>query len=79
MNFPQALSEAIDGKRVARTAWNGLGTISICREWEGHLLKANTASPRLTRFIYIETRDGNIGPWTPTQNDMLSTDWQFAL
>lgn len=63
MNFSQALKAIKKGKRVRRRNWRQQKSWII-------LTKKNE-----TKWIAI-SRDGMFLPWFPSQDDLLSDDWE---
>lgn len=63
MNFSQALKAIKKGKRVRRRNWREQKSWII-------LAKKNEA-----KWIAI-SKDGMILPWLPSQDDLLSDDWE---
>jgi hypothetical protein len=68
MDFSSALLQLKNGKRVARTGWNGKSM------WI-KLQKPNLQSKMTLPYIYMKTADGNLVPWLASQTDLLATDW----
>lgn len=85
MNFGDVLSELENGKRAARTGWNGKDmwiclmpgvTIPECIV-NGRTKKfwPNGDLPCLPYFV-MKTADGKWQPgWLASQSDMLAEDW----
>ncbi len=68
MDFGGALQYLKDGKRVARTGWNGKGM------WLK--LQVPDAHSKMQRpYIYMSPADGLLVPWLASQTDMLADDW----
>lgn len=70
MDFGGALQALREGKRVARSGWNGKGM------WLA-LQAPDERSLMTLPYIYIKTapiRDERV-PWLASQTDMLATDW----
>lgn len=63
MNFSQALKVIKKGKRVRRRNW---------REQKSWIILAKKGE---TKWIAI-SKDGMILPWFPSQDDLLSDDWE---
>ena len=77
MNFGEALEQLKYGHKMARKGWNGNG---IFIKLQLPRLDSKMTSP----YIYIDTTgletdnpDAPTGlvPWTPSQTDLLATDW----
>ena len=73
LDFGMALKALKEGKRVARSGWNGAGQ-------HLQLEKVHTVTPVrdnlcLVPFISIKTVQDTLVPWLASQTDMLSEDW----
>ena len=68
MNFGQAIEALKQGKRVARTGWNGKGMHLELQRPDAH-------SKMTLPYIYMYTAQGDNVPWLASQTDMLSEDW----
>jgi len=78
-NFGKAIEYLKEGKKVARSGWNGKG-IYI------ELQKPDEYSKITQPYLYIVTtglQSNNpnaprgVVPWAPSQTDMLSDDWMI--
>lgn len=69
MNFSNALEYLKKGNRIYRTGWNGKGM---------HLaLQAPDENSKMTLpYIFILTVHGDYVPWTASQTDIFSDDWE---
>lgn len=74
LSFGQALEALKNGKRVARTGWNGKGLWLELQVPDSH-------SKMTLPYIYInypadaQNTPGARVPWLASQTDMLSDDW----
>lgn len=77
MNFGQAIEALREGKRVARSGWNGKGIFIELQIPDEH-------SKMTHPYIFIDTTGlqtdnsnapKNRVPWLASQTDMLSQDW----
>jgi hypothetical protein len=68
MDFSDALLLLKQGRRVARSGWNGKGM------WIA-LQTPDARSKMGLPYIYINTVDGKLVPWLCSQTDMLAADW----
>ena len=68
MNFGQAIEALKQGKRVARTGWNGKGMHLELQRPDAH-------SKMTLPYIFMYTAQGDNVPWLASQTDMLSEDW----
>lgn len=71
-SFGWAIKQMQDGRGVMREAWKGRG------EWL-EIQTTDLNSKMQTAYIYIRTTTSAIGPWTPSQADMLAIDWIEAI
>lgn len=82
-SFGEALVLLKEGKKVARSGWNGKGMFLFLVP--GSTFKVNRAPllgiyPEGTEINYhahidMRTADGKIVPWLCSQTDMLAEDW----
>lgn len=70
INFSEALEYLKDGGRVSRDGWNGRGM------W-AQLQYPDTNSKMTRPYLYLKAVDGSIGPWLPSQTDLLADDWNL--
>jgi hypothetical protein len=74
MNFGDALAALKDGKRVARSGWNGKGL------WL-ELQRPDPHSKMTLPYVYLNypadaaNTPGARVPWLASQTDMLGEDW----
>lgn len=71
MDFSEALQDAKDGQRIARTGWNGKGLWVAIRSAED-----DTFTDR--DYLFIHTVEGQFVPWVASQTDLLAEDWILA-
>jgi hypothetical protein len=92
MNFGQAIEALKQGKKVARTGWNGKGMFLFLLA-AGTIPKAAIHDPKLMAVledngsdyfealasIRMKTADNKIlTGWLASQTDMLSEDWEVV-
>ena len=83
MNFGEALELLKQGKKIARSGWNGKGMYLIYFSPVAHNLETllvydseiGTEKPLLP-FILMKTADDMYVPWLASQTDILAEDWQ---
>ena len=86
MDFGEALTALLAGKRVARSGWNGKGMFVVHQAGypDGIAINANTAAatgiPQGTvcafrPYLMMRTVDGEFVPWVASQTDLLAEDW----
>lgn len=68
-DFGDVLRALRQGKRCARSGWNGKG------QWIA-LRSPKPGNPMTRPFIFICTVDLDRVPWVASQTDLLATDWQ---
>lgn len=86
LTFGLAIEALKQGKKVARSGWNGKGMFLFLVA--GSTFKVNRAPllgiyPEGTEISYhahidIKTADGQIVPWLASQADMLAEDWEVV-
>ncbi len=90
MNFGQAIEALKEGKKVARTGWNGKGmwltyspgskALPAERFWAGpnrEYAQAIGGTAHVLPCITMKTATGEIlMGWLASQTDMLTEDWQ---
>lgn len=73
MNFGQALELLKEGKKVARSGWNGKG------QYVTLIPSGNAMFQRcdMQDCLGLKNAKGNMQPgWTPSQGDLFAEDWQ---
>lgn len=86
MDFGGAITALKEGKRVARSGWNGKGmflflvggsNFVVNRE---PLLSIMGEGATVTYRPHIDMKDveGKVVPWLASQTDMLAEDWQIV-
>lgn len=68
MNIGAAISAMREGRRVARSNWNGKGQWLALQVPDEH-------SKMRKPYIYIHPVDGELVPWLASQTDILADDW----
>ena len=63
-----AVNALREGKRVARSGWNGKGM------WL-ELQVPDTNSKMTLPYVWMKTACGNKVPWLASQTDLLAEDW----
>lgn len=86
MNFGQALEALKAGKKVCRTSWNGKGVFLFLVP--GSKFQVNRKPllgiyPEGTEIEYhahidMKAAQGCVVPWSASQVDMLSEDWEVT-
>ncbi len=86
MTFSDALTAMKDGKKIARTGWNGEGMFlflvpgSTFHASRPPLLGlyAEGTTVEYGAHIDMKTTDGKVVPWVASQTDLLASDWEVA-
>lgn len=84
MNFSDALVAIKQGKRLARSGWNGRGMFvflvagSNFRVNREPLLSVIGEGTEVTYRPHIDlvAADGTVGVWQPSMSDILGEDWE---
>lgn len=69
MNFGQALEALKDGKKVARSGWNGKGM--YVQLYRGTDFEHAIIEP----FFVIKNVKNSFNTWVPSVSDCLTEDW----
>ena len=80
MDFGDAIRAMKDGKRVARSGWNGKGLwLSLVRQWSAVGVE-HLGDPFVVvaPFIVMKTADDKLVPWLASQTDVLAVDWTIV-
>nr|WP_201264994.1 DUF2829 domain-containing protein [Brevibacillus reuszeri] len=76
MNFGQAIEALKQGKKAARSGWNGKGMwltlVPVCRYNPSDV---NSLGLEKLPWIGMKTADNCFVPWLASQTDMLAEDW----
>ena len=80
VDFSRALLKLKDGRKVARSGWNGKGMWLIMASegtfgQEGHVMGV---IGDLIPFIVMKTADDKFVPWLASQTDLLADDWEVV-
>lgn len=83
LNFGEAVALLKEGKKVARTGWNGkgmfvylvpAGAYEPCTEIAKSLTNDN-GLVEYNPYFAIKTVNGKVSTWVPSINDCLAEDW----
>ncbi len=87
MDFGQAVAALKEGKKVARSGWNGKGMFVFLVP--GSTFQVNRPPllgiyPTGTEINYqphvdMKTADDRVVPWVCSQSDMLAEDWEVVV
>lgn len=64
----EAVKAMRDGKRVARSGWNGKSMYLELQVPDAH-------SKMTLPYVYMRTAQGDLVPWLCSQTDLLAVDW----
>lgn len=78
-----------NGKKVARSGWNGKGMWIVLQKGypDGIPINANTAAAtgiiegtvcKFLPYIMMKTVEGSFVPWLASQTDILASDWELV-
>ena len=71
LSFGEAIDVMKADGRVTRPSWNGKGM------WVA--LQVPDAQSKMKRpYLYMHHADQVLGPWSPTQSDVLADDWEVV-
>ena len=70
-DFATVLHDLKYGRAFTRAAWPGH---SILIALQPH----DIWSPITVPYIFMRTKEGDRVPWTPSQVDLLATDWEIV-
>lgn len=84
LTFSEALELLKEGKKVARSGWNGKGMFLFLVQ--GSTFKVNRppllgiyeegTEVKYHAHVDMKTAQGDVVPWLCSQTDMLANDWQ---
>ncbi|MBV4424935.1 DUF2829 domain-containing protein [Clostridium tyrobutyricum] len=90
-DFGYAIKELKEGFKVRRQGWNGKGMfltlfkpqVLIAKSEDGRVGEKEWLIPgdiklEIQKTVYLKTVQDALVPWTPSQTDMLATDWERA-
>jgi hypothetical protein len=87
MNFGHALMALNEGRRVARSGWNGKRQFIFRTRGSTHIVDSRSplagAFPNDTRIeeqahLRIKSAQGTTAPWVASQTDLLAEDWEIV-
>jgi len=90
MNFGQALEAAKQGKKVARSGWNGANMYAVIMPGypDGIAVNETTATAhgvpaghimKFRPYWALWTAQKDVASWTPSGSDTLAEDWEILL
>lgn len=89
LTFSMALVFVKEGKKIARSGWNGKGMWLVYQKAypNGIAINQNTADAtgyplgtviRFLPYLMMKTADGAFVPWLASQTDILAEDWEVV-
>lgn len=86
LSFSTALVFVKEGKKIARSGWNGKGMWLAYQKGypDGIAINQNTADAtglplgtvcRFSPYLMMKTADNSFVPWLASQTDILAEDW----
>ncbi|MDY8095890.1 DUF2829 domain-containing protein [Paenibacillus polymyxa] len=84
MTFSDALENLKQGKRIARSGWNGKGMWIVLVPDDSYGLGSKVPfdwgdkENHLKQWIGMKTADNGFVPWLASQTDVLADDWDIA-
>jgi hypothetical protein len=87
MNFGEALQCLKDGKRVARTGWNGKDMFVYLVPAASYPVQTGAAREYFgdgslvpyRAYLALKTADDDVATWAPSCSDVLADDWTQIL
>lgn len=89
MNFEKALSLLKEGKKVARSGWNGKGMFAVMQKGYPNGIPCNKQTAdawgmkegdlfKCNPYLQIKCADGSHSMWTPSVTDIFAEDWDIV-
>jgi hypothetical protein len=79
MGIGEAVKNLLDGRRVARTGWNGWSKGMYLLYANGGTFKIeDQVMGDVIHHIIMRTADDKFVPWTCSQTDLLAKDWEIV-
>ncbi len=83
MNFGNAVEAIKEGKRVARSGWNGKGMFVYYVPANSYPVQTKAAKEFFgegsmvpyNAYMAIKNVDNTVSTWVPSVNDVLAEDW----
>ena len=84
MQFEDALILLKAGNRVSRSGWNGKGMFLYLVPSASYPAQTGAAKAFFGEdsvvpygaYLVLKGADDVVNPWTPSQQDMMATDWE---
>jgi hypothetical protein len=88
MDFSKALNCLKEGYRMTNKNWNGKGMYLVAMPGYSGGVQANTSTAvahdvppgtlvKVRPYIAMKDAQGMIAPWTPSQLDLFSDEWEL--
>lgn len=86
LNFGDAVTALKDGKKVARSGWNGKGMFLYHVPANNYKATTDVAKKEWGEdafvpygaYIAMKTAQNNVVPWLASQTDVLAEDWEIV-
>lgn len=79
MNIGQAVEALKQGKRVARSGWNGKKMwLRLVQFHDASYIEDDGSRLLLLSFVQMKTADDKLVPWLCSQTDLLAEDWEIV-
>jgi hypothetical protein len=89
LTFGQAVEELKNGKRLARTGWNGKGMFVVYQKGYPQGIPCNKQTAEAwgmnegdlfvcNPYLQIKNVNGSHSMWVPSINDILMADWYIV-
>lgn len=84
MNFSEALDLIKQGKKLARSGWNGKGMFLYHVPANEYAAVTDVAKKEFGEkvpygaYIAMKTAQNNVVPWLASQTDLLADDWEIV-
>jgi len=78
MDFPDALKECLQGKRITNENWNGKGMYVFMLKGDEWGILGELENTVKMPVLMMKNAKSEIGPWLISQMDVFSTGWKVV-
>lgn len=78
MDFSKALEQIKEGKKVARSGWNGKNMYIELHKKPYQIQEGEDKLSTSQLFIHMKTASETFVPWVASQTDLLVEDWEIV-
>lgn len=89
MTFDQVLPLFKEGKKIARTGWNGSGMFAVYQKGYPNGIKCNKQTAeahgieegtliKVRPYMQLKTAQNDLAMWVPSGSDILADDWEVV-